>query len=137
MGNVLTPLTYFINGITLARKSAGRNLSVKIFSDADKIELTSLLALDNVVWEENNPDILDILLMSKSRIIFTSRSSSFSYWAAFLSEALVVLPHDDWQQRICHEESGSTYKEFRWEESHETSSLELETIIKSIYKHES
>jgi hypothetical protein len=40
---------------------------------------------------EGNPDIADLILLSKSRVIVTSATSTFSYWAGFLSEAALIM----------------------------------------------
>ena len=49
---------------------------------------------------EKSTDVVDILLMSKAPYIILSQSSTFSYWAAFLSDATVIRPKNDWQDRI-------------------------------------
>jgi hypothetical protein len=116
-GNPITPLSHFITGISLIRKIAKKNIDVTVFSDASIQELTPLLNLENIKMANNNPDIVDIVLMSKSKIIFLSQSSSFSYWAAFLSDSLVIIPTNDWQHKICNENELEKYKEFRWDES--------------------
>jgi hypothetical protein len=97
IGNQTTPLEYFINAINLIRQTVDENAPVTVFTDADKTEISELMKLPNIVIAENKPDILDILLLSKSKIMVLSRSSTFGYWAAFLSDALVIRPHNDWQ----------------------------------------
>jgi subtilisin-like proprotein convertase family protein len=49
--------------------------------------------------------------MSKSKFVILSRSSTFSYWAAFLSDALVIRPAGDWQLKIKDKLPGNNYKE--------------------------
>lgn len=41
---------------------------------------------------ENNSDLVDLLLLSKSKLIIPTQGSTFSAWAVFLSAAPVVLP---------------------------------------------
>ena len=100
IGNPITPVSYFITAINIIREVAGNNLKVTIFSDAEKDEIAEILKMPEVSLMEGNSDIVDLLLMSRSRIIVLSQSSSFSYWAAFLSEALVIMPGNDWQKKV-------------------------------------
>jgi hypothetical protein len=116
-GNPITPISHFKKGIELIRKIANHNLSVTIFSDATFDELQPLLNLENIKIANKNPDIVDILLMSKSKILFLSQSSSFSYWAAFLSDSLIFIHTNDWQNKIGIECKESKYKEIRWDEN--------------------
>lgn len=71
-----------------------------VFTDAEVYKLPEIMRLENIHRSENKPDILDILLMSRSQVLILSQSSTFSYWSAFLSDALVVLPENDWQNTI-------------------------------------
>ena len=89
-GCVQTPLEYFIDVVRKIRKGAQSELPVTVFSDARKNELEQLLKLGNVYFSEKRKDIIDLLWLSKSKIIVCSPSSTFSYWAAFLSSAYVV-----------------------------------------------
>ena len=129
-GNPITPLSHYLKGIELIRKHTNKNLSVTIFSDADLNEIQPLLEIDNVKLANRNPDIVDILLMSKSKVIFLSQSSSFSYWAAFLSDSLVIIPSNDWQMKI--KENKNSYKEIRWNENDFTASNELINSLNKI-----
>ena len=118
-GNPITPLSHFIKGVELVRAISNKSLSITVFSDADPEELSSLLILDNIRMANNHPDIADILLMSKSKILFLSQSSSFSYWAAFLSDSLVIMHSNDWQKNIAKNTNDNNYKELRWNETEE------------------
>ena len=99
-GNVLTPLTFFIRAIALARETAGRRLPVMVFTDASPLEIKEVLELPDVSMATEKADILDILLMSRSKMIVLSQSSTFSYWGAFLSDGIVIRPAGDWQDEI-------------------------------------
>ena len=99
-GNPITPLSFFIDAINFVRNTIGNLLPVTIFSDASKEEISEVFTLPLVELTPDKPDILDILLMSKSRIIILSQSSTFSYWSAFLSEAIIIKPHTDWQPSL-------------------------------------
>ena len=91
VGLVRTPLQYFDDAIQLIRSVAGRDLPVTIFSDGAKEDIAQLLRLPNVQKSPTRAALADLLVMSRSRIIIPSAGSTFSYWAAFLSEAAVML----------------------------------------------
>ncbi|WP_315819857.1 hypothetical protein [Paraflavitalea speifideaquila] len=91
VGAVRTPESYFIDMINLIRKINGAQLPVTIVTDGYRHELEGLLALQNIKIMEGNPDIVDMLVLSRSKIIITSASSTFSYWAGFLSDVPVIV----------------------------------------------
>lgn len=100
LANPVTPLHFFSNCIQFIRKETCKNLRVTVYSDAGPNELKMILEQENVFLAGKKPDILDLLELSKSRIIITSQSSTFSYWAAFLSDAIVIKPEGDWQNNL-------------------------------------
>lgn len=100
IGNPITPLSFFINAIMLARQVSGRILPVMVFTDAAPSEIKEVMELPDVNMATEKADILDILLMSRSRMIVLSQSSTFSYWGAFLSDGIVVRPAGDWQGEL-------------------------------------
>lgn len=91
VGAVRTPEKYFINLVSSIRAIHGSNLPVSVFSDGFKDELKELFQLSNIQMVAGNNDMVDLLLLSKSKIIITSAGSTFSYWAAFLSDAAVIM----------------------------------------------
>jgi hypothetical protein len=91
-GHVRTPKEFFIDCVDSIRKLNGNSLPVTLFTDGYKHEVKEILQLEKVKIAERNPDIIDLLLLSKSKIILPTHGSTFSAWAAFLSEAPVVLP---------------------------------------------
>lgn len=91
VGSVRTPVNYFIDMINTIRAVAGKCLSVHVFTDGHPEELQELFALPGIHLVEGNNDITDLLLMSKSKVIITSAGSTFSYWAGYLSDAVVVM----------------------------------------------
>jgi hypothetical protein len=99
-GNPLTPEAFFIDCIHFVRASIGQNIPVTVFTDADAGEIRQVMQLSDVYLAEKKPDILDLLLLSQSKVMAVSQSSTFSYWAAFLSEAIVIRPEGDWQESI-------------------------------------
>jgi hypothetical protein len=100
LGNPITPQSFFIDCIRAVRAAAGACWPVTIFSDAREDEIAEVMALPSVALAEKKPDILDILIMSKSKVTVLSQSSTFSYWAAFLSDAVILKPPQDWQREI-------------------------------------
>jgi hypothetical protein len=88
--NVRTPIEYYLNVIFELRKIAGRTLPVTVFTDGRAEDVAEILALPAVFMAKPNPDILDLLLMSKSKCLVTSAGSTFSYWAAYLSDGPVI-----------------------------------------------
>jgi hypothetical protein len=91
VGHTRSPEQYFIEMILAIRKIHGSCLPVSVFTDGRKEELKKLFQLANIYMVERNNDLTDLLLLSKSKIIITSAGSTFSYWAAFLSEAMVIM----------------------------------------------
>lgn len=113
IANPITPEKFFISAINEIRQRTNSALHVTVFTDADANEIPEILSMPRVTLSENKEDLLDILQMSKSKYLVLSRSSTFSYWAAFLSNATVILQADDWQKRIKGE--SPRYKEIRVE----------------------
>jgi hypothetical protein len=111
VGGVRTPLTYFENIIVGIRHLRGLPLPVTIFSDGTDEELSVLLKLPNVSRAENNADIVDLLLLSKSQIIVTSAGSTFSYWSGFLSHAPVIIHPDHIHSPLRPQEVNEQYFE--------------------------
>lgn len=114
MGNPVTPESFFIDCIKQVRSVCGKEWEVTVFTDAENDEIQNVLALTGVSLAKPKPDILDILLMSKSKVIVLSQSSTFSYWAAFLSNAVVLKPANDWQNEIRSQEINAVTPEIRW-----------------------
>lgn len=111
IGNPITGIDFFIHAIGIIRKKFGGDLQVTVFTDAENAEIQEVLDLPKVHLANNKEDILDILQMSKSRFLILSRSSSFGYWAAFLSDATVYMSDKEWQKQIKPEHDA--YKEIR------------------------
>ena len=89
-----TPIDYFTAVIEGVRHLLQRTIPVTVFSDAPDEELAPLLALPVIARSQPAADIVDLLLLSRSKVLICSAGSTFSYWAAFLSEASVIGPPD-------------------------------------------
>lgn len=88
--NVRTPLEHYCSAIERIRAQGGECLPVTVFTDGHPEEVEPLLRMRNVQLAAPHPDIVDLLLLSRSRWIVVSARSTFSYWAAFLSRAHVI-----------------------------------------------
>ena len=109
IANPITPLSFFINAVRQIRSIVNAEWPVTVFTDAEPHEIEEILNEPGVTLAAPKPDVLDILLMSKSKAIVLSQSSTFSYWSAFLSDAVVFLNQNDWQKTI----TGNSFREFR------------------------
>jgi hypothetical protein len=94
VGATRTPEQYFIDVINGIRAVHGRTLPVSVFTDGYRYEFENIFKQENVSLVEGNNDIVDLLLLSKSKIIVTSAGSTFSYWAGFLSDAPIIMHPD-------------------------------------------
>ncbi len=99
-GHVRTPESYFINIINGITEISGKKMSVSVFTDGYKEEFEELLIPENINIVEGNTDIEDMLLLSKSRLIVISTSSTFSYWSGFLSDAPIIMHPEHIHARI-------------------------------------
>ena len=129
-GPSITPIDYFIKAVKLIRENVGELWPVTIFTDARKYEIEEILNLPEVYLAEEKADILDILLMSQSKVIVLSKSSTFSYWAAFLSDAIVVRSSTDWQSRIRTPNENENYIEVEWDDDNCASDISLINALK-------
>lgn len=92
--NIRTPLDYFVHVINSLREISSSTLPVTVFTDGHANEINELLSLPAVKLYRGKSDIEELITLSKSSVIIPSASSSFSYWAAFISNSHVVMPVD-------------------------------------------
>lgn len=132
LGSTLTPLSFFIEAIKLIRETSGKTWPVTVFTDAEVEELQSLLEMPAIKLAEKKADILDILLLSRSKILILSGSSTFSYWAGFLSNAFVVRPMNDWLKNIkTNSDETRDCFEMKWAPNDDTSTeIFIENILR-------
>lgn len=90
VGATRTPLNYFVTVINQLKVKLGPGTHFSVFSDGHRGELNEVLSIPNVSMAQPNPDIIDLWLLSQSKVIVTSAGSTFSYWAVFLSEADII-----------------------------------------------
>ncbi|MEO6669113.1 MAG: hypothetical protein ABIN36_06535 [Ferruginibacter sp.] len=93
-GPVRTPESYFVDLIQQARAIYGQALPVSLFTDGHKHEFKELFELENINLIEGNADIVDMLLLSRSKIILSSSGSTFSNWAGFIADAPFIRHPD-------------------------------------------
>jgi len=111
LGTVRTPEDYFLAVIQQIRTAFGGDTPVSIFSDGYEKELSRILSLPNVKLVEGNPDIVDMLLLSRSKVVVTSAGSTFGYWSGFLSDAPIIMHPDHIHEPIrSSEEQASLYE---------------------------
>lgn len=89
-GHVRTPEGYFVNLINQIRVIAGKLIPVTVFTDGYQKELPCISGLPAVLFSKNQKDLVDLIVLSKSKLIITSAGSTFGAWAAFLSDAIVI-----------------------------------------------
>ncbi len=91
----LVPIEEFMTTIATLRTYLEREVSIVVFTDAQREEILPILAIPNVHLSENQPDLVDLLWLSRSKIIITNAGSTFSYWAGFISDAIILRNQQD------------------------------------------
>jgi hypothetical protein len=94
------PMSYYKDRIMQIRKLAECSLSTTIFSDGEESQLQEVLSLPDVTLASNRNDLFDLMQLSKSRIIVPTLGSTFSYWAAFLSDGAIIHHPKSWRKNI-------------------------------------
>jgi hypothetical protein len=115
VGSTRTPEKYFIDIINNIREIHGTSLPVTVFTDGYRNEFEELFSMENIHMAEGNTDIVDMLLLSKSKIIVCSANSTFSYWAGFLADAPIILHPDHIHQSIRSKEFNNKFYEGSWD----------------------
>ncbi len=91
-GHTRVPLDYFLRWIRSIRQATGALVPVSVFTDGREGEIRELLDEPGTRIVDSGSDVVDLLVMGRSRVLITSSSSTFSYWSGFLSDG-VVLHH--------------------------------------------
>lgn len=94
VGATRTPFNYFKDVIDKLKQNGFENTPIKIFSDGHKGELTEILAIPNTAYMPPDIDVVDLIKISRAKLIVTSAHSTFSEWAGFLSE-VPIIRHPD------------------------------------------
>lgn len=77
------PIQWYADALLELRKSVGKNMDAKIFSDGQDEELMPILRIPGTSRYEGGSAITDMLALSKATVIIAS-GSSFSIWASYL-----------------------------------------------------
>jgi hypothetical protein len=128
LGSTLTPLSFFIDSIKVIREVSGRELPVTVFTDAHRYEIEELLALQGIELSNTKADVLDILLLSRSKVCLLSISSTFSFWGGFLSDGIVLMHPDEWHPPLRPAEVNTLSYEGRFNPSLPIDSMLLEQL---------
>lgn len=90
VGQQTTPIAFFVDHINRVRALIGQDAPVTLFTDGNTDEVQDVLRLGHVFLSKNNRDIEDLLWLSRSKVIILTSNSTFSQWAGFLSEAVLL-----------------------------------------------
>ena len=112
-----TPLNYFIDCVQKITGLLKVSPKATIFSDGYKEELEEILNLENITLSECSIDVVDLINLSRSKIIITSAHSSFSEWAGFLSESPIIRHPEHMHSKIrssyeCFEGSIDSFEDY-------------------------
>lgn len=88
------PDQWYIKLIEQIREAVGREVSVRVFSDAYPEQIKDLLSVPGVSKAEDAPSIVDILRLARAKVLLASPTSTFSTWASFLGQVLSVWHPD-------------------------------------------
>jgi hypothetical protein len=102
-------LDYFCKLIHNIRDLLSNEVPITVFSDGYKTELEPRLSIPNVLLFPSTNDLVDLLVFSSSHILVTSPGSSYSHWAAFISEGIVIHHPSTWVPQ-CRPESVNSNK---------------------------
>jgi len=127
VGYSLTPNEYFIDAINYLRNNIQYFGVVHIFTDADNNEISDITNLINVQLYSTGNDLQDLLMLSKSKVIFVSNGSTYSYWSSFLSNSIIIRYDEDKYGKIRIEEN---LFEYYWPSELEHSIPQIKNILK-------
>jgi hypothetical protein len=116
-GHVRTPESYFVNIINGIKEIVGYDIKVNLFTDGYRDEFETILDIKKIEMVEGNNDLVDMLLLSKTKIIVISTGSTFSYWAGFLSNAPMIMHPDHIHSRVRALNDNDTIFEGSYEEA--------------------
>jgi hypothetical protein len=84
------PEEWFIGVVESIRHAAGRRVPVTVFSDARPDQIGRLLALEGVRPAPPESAVVDMLVMSRARVLVPTGSSTLSLWSSLLGEMPTV-----------------------------------------------
>ena len=109
-----TPIRWFVDTLEFIRKHCGYPVKAVVVSDGTESQLSEILAVENVHFLRPGTAISDLLVLSKSKVLLASGSSTFSAWASFLGQMPTITapghPMTNWGLKPT---SGQYIGEFR------------------------
>lgn len=99
VGNVRTPVSYFVDILQGIRRLHGSQVPALIISDGNREQLSELLAIPGVELSGPQSKIVDILTMANSKIL-VSAASTFGFWGGFLGQSALIMHPDHLHQPI-------------------------------------
>ena len=106
------PIQWYADALLELRKSVGKNMEAKIFSDGHDEELMPILRIAGTSRYEGGAAITDMLALSKATVIIAS-GSSFSVWASYLGGVPTIwYPGQRFSMRCNLEEK---YRDIEWD----------------------
>jgi hypothetical protein len=85
-----TPIAWFRETLLAIRTAAGWPVPAMVVSDGTAEQLRPLLELPGMKLLSPSNAIVDLLALSRTRLLLGSGSSSFSAWAAFLGQQTAI-----------------------------------------------
>lgn len=85
-----TPLSWYVETLQLIRDCCGWTVPAVVVSDGSSAQLSPLLELPSVMHLSPSNAIVDLLVLSRTRLLLGSGSSTFSAWAAFLGQQAAI-----------------------------------------------
>ena len=111
-----TPNEDIIKIIAFLNKRYKTNLPYCLFVDSPPSSVADILQIPNIHIEHTHNPMVDLLHLSKSKVIIPSIISSFSIWACFLSEAIILRHPNDKVSLPLREEN--KYVDYRFDTSY-------------------
>lgn len=96
----LSRIEYFVDAVERIRDVVGQCVPATVFTDGSADEVDALRRLPNLQLHDRIGDVGDLLHMSRANYIVTSLHSTFGYWAAFISDASIILDCAHGETRI-------------------------------------
>lgn len=82
---------WYIGAIESVRAALGEAMPVRVYSDAKEGQIDAILRLRGVTRSPDAPSIVDIVRMSRARVLLTTAGSSFSAWSFYLGAMPTVF----------------------------------------------
>jgi hypothetical protein len=85
-----TPVEWFAETLSAVREAAGRSIPAVIATDGNREQLAPVLQLPHIHVLPPTNALVDLLMLSRCRLLLGTGSSTFSAWAAFLGQQTAV-----------------------------------------------